>query len=1350
MQEEKRKNLPPALALPYPEEELRQRAAIDALSGLLNRDTLETCIKRRLDRMHPGESCALFIVDLDNFKRVNDTLGHQAGDQAIRETARQLSRLFRASDIVGRLGGDEFAIFLCGRLTEQVLRDKGAAICRALQFSMGDRPAVSLTASVGIYFSQGIPPHLEGLYQSADLALYKAKKAGKNGFCLKYSEGEAAGEDFRPVNTIPIGGLLEYLESGVALVEMGEPVRVIYVSPSWCRLVGADPKNCPVPRPLSEIIHPDDLPALEEILRWGLREGRQVEHIHRVAVNGGSGWAWWQVRAAKVEYDNPNPVLLVTATDVTPFKQQEDRLLAANQLLQAAMDQTSQRVWKVDLASGAFRLFGAGGRPLIGTGEGVPFPDYLLEQGWVHPDSAPRFRVFAQELLAGQSQGYGNFIFQYRSSGCYQWMAVSYRMLTDEMGCAVRAVGVVEDLALSLAGRDGGMALYQPLPGEMASDLAARMRANLDRDVVEELWAEGQNLRDHAHRTSCSQLLLRAREQFFRQEDREKAGALLDRERLLRLFQEGERWLCAEFRRVDAGGNISWVRQVLHLAEDPVTHEALLFGYLVRLPQHDRWEQAAGGSGRDGATGFYDRQAILRAGHTLLAAGGTGAAVLFQVLGLSSVNSLEGGAQEQLFRGAAMALAAALGGGCALGRYGDDQLLLLFSTVPSQRDLRQRLEEAMAFVRRSLAEEAPAGLLRLVAGAAVQQPGMDFAQLLDQAVKACGQCWNAALDMVAFPQAGEDWGWAQLQSTEGADRVAVHGEELERPLSEGEKEVALRCVSAMLAADSLESSIRAVLADIGGYYQADRVYILTLTEDGQGVAMLFEWTGPGKRSIQQAVSGMRLERVPLLERCRTERAPVFLTRQDREGNAWHFTTCPLIRRGQVEGFLCIENAREHPADAALFSTLIPCLLRERDRFRVRSQTAEAADQLMGLPDLRSYMETAYMLDSDRYSSLGAVCLEIPDMARINGAQGFAYGSRLLWYASKTLTGLFGPSLVFRTGEAEFVAFCPNTTRQVFLGRCGRLRSILQRRYPKQVRLGQAWSDGVFNGKRLTEEARLLMGAGAAPAPAAVRASAPPEGKPSPLAQAVKAGRLTVHFQPQVDMRTGQLIGAEALVRGMGEQGELIPPGKFIGLLEQDGSIRELDLYVLDRTLAQLDAWRQAGKPLRAAVNLSRVTVLHPSLLASVLAIQSRYPQLPAGSLELELTESTGGGGTGQLGRVVEQLRGCGLRLALDDFGSQYANLSLFANVRFDTVKLDRSLITGLVDNPISRALVRDLVQICHTYGMRCVAEGVETREQSEALLQMGCVYAQGYLYDRPLPPEQFWQRYLQDPPEREA
>ena len=109
-------------------EELEKRAFKDALSGLLNRETAELCVKKRLGEMRAGENCALFIVDLDNFKNVNDTLGHQAGDRAIRQAASIISGLFRASDIVGRLGGDEFLIFLSGQLAASLVRQKGAAI----------------------------------------------------------------------------------------------------------------------------------------------------------------------------------------------------------------------------------------------------------------------------------------------------------------------------------------------------------------------------------------------------------------------------------------------------------------------------------------------------------------------------------------------------------------------------------------------------------------------------------------------------------------------------------------------------------------------------------------------------------------------------------------------------------------------------------------------------------------------------------------------------------------------------------------------------------------------------------------------------------------------------------------------------------------------------------------------------------------------------------------------------------------------------------------------------------------------------------------------------------------------
>ena len=132
-------------------EELMHRATTDSLSGLLNRATMERSIAQRLSSMEDDESCAVFIIDLDDFKRVNDILGHQAGDSALVMSARTISRLFRASDVAGRLGGDEFSVFICGKDVDRAfVEDKGQALCEALQLSLGENGIVGLTASVGI------------------------------------------------------------------------------------------------------------------------------------------------------------------------------------------------------------------------------------------------------------------------------------------------------------------------------------------------------------------------------------------------------------------------------------------------------------------------------------------------------------------------------------------------------------------------------------------------------------------------------------------------------------------------------------------------------------------------------------------------------------------------------------------------------------------------------------------------------------------------------------------------------------------------------------------------------------------------------------------------------------------------------------------------------------------------------------------------------------------------------------------------------------------------------------------------------------------------------------------------
>lgn len=1360
--DEKTLSLPSAAGMEKRIEELQRMATRDALSGLMNRDTLERCIKERLAAMTAEETCALFIVDLDDFKRVNDTLGHQAGDQAIRRAGKVLSGLFRASDIVGRLGGDEFAVFLCGRVTEKLVRSKAAAICAELQLAMGDRSAVNITASVGVYLAEK-GQAFEGLYHTADLALYKAKKAGKHRFYLKSGETSQEGNAaFRPVNSILLGGLLENMGSGVALLEMGDTPQVIYVSPSFCRLIGADHKTYPLPQPLSELIHPDDLVSLLETLEAGLAQGTMVEHSHRVSADQGARWAWWQIRAMRIEYDAPHPVLLITGVDISPFKEAEQRQAEENRRLQAALDQTAKRLWEVDLSTGMFRAYTRDGkyRPL--EDGGTRFPEQLIERGWIHPGSVARFRVFAKELLNGRSQGFGNFAIRMADLGYYIWASLSYRMLFDDVGLPLRAVGVLEELPQGFGGAGVWPAERERLPEALVADLILRMRANLDLDTVEMFWEEGSDLTGQVRDARCSQLLHAERQKVFAKGDQRDLRMYFDREQLMERFREGQRWLCAEYRRVDSGGGIRWVRHVLYLAEEPVSRQVYLFAYLIWLDPGHRLEPAVRGDNlRDPVSRLYSRETLQRIAESLFArrANSNRAVAVLQLGGLAQCAAAEGMDAEKVQYEVAAALSLAMGGSCLLGQYRPTQFILVFADVAAKEDLRRRFEEGLDCLRRMLLPEEAYRMLRLTAGISLLSADTaSYSPMLAQVLRACAMQEDAASDAVVFAQEIDDWGWLQLMPGQDTDQGSIRSAELARPLSVPEKDVAFDCVTTMLTAKTLDDSLNGVLRTIGTYYQADRVYTLILVEDRQSVIMSFEWTGPGRRSIQQVVSGMRLERFPLLERCMNEGVPVFLSRGETaaqgEGapeKTWYFTAFPLIRERAVDGFLCIENAREHPKDAALFGTLIPYMLLERERFHEEAHAAGAVSSLMGAPDRQAYLEAVQTLTSEHLSSLGAVCLDVPSLAGASGGS-LDEDSKLLWYVSKTLSDLFGASMLFRVWDTEFVAFFPNTTREVFLGRCGRLRSILQRRYPRQVRIGRAWADGTFTGRRLAEDARAAMKLSAANVAGNVRQIA--ENAALAVQKDTQAeSRFTVYFQPKIDMRTGRLSGAEALARGIGEDGSVIPPSQFVGLLEEDGAVRELDLMVLERSLAQMDRWRQADLGIvPVAVNLSRVTIAHPSTLASILALQSRYPEVPPDALELEITERGGSVDNTDLQQLVEQYHACGLRLSLDDFGSQYANLPLFTDVKFDTVKLDRSLINGVSTNPISHALVRDIIQICRNFHMDCVAEGVETEEQVAALLEMGCTCAQGFYYDKPMPVEQFEEKYLRGarPAERET
>lgn len=241
-----------------------------------------------------------------------------------------------------------------------------------------------------------------------------------------------------------------------------------------------------------------------------------------------------------------------------------------------------------------------------------------------------------------------------------------------------------------------------------------------------------------------------------------------------------------------------------------------------------------------------------------------------------------------------------------------------------------------------------------------------------------------------------------------------------------------------------------------------------------------------------------------------------------------------------------------------------------------------------------------------------------------------------------------------------------------------------------------------------------------------------------LRHAVERSQFRLHYQPKVNLASGEIIGAEALVRWQRPGQGLVPPNVFIPLAEDMGLIHDIGAWVLSEACRQLDCWQKAGLPKTTiAVNLSAVQFSHHGLRQSVeTAIQRSH--IDPSQLELEITESVlMQDNELDVLAMLKDFKALGVSLAIDDFGTGYSSLSYLHRYPFDTIKIDRSFIVDIDDKTARAPIVRSILSLAHSLGLKAVAEGVENLVQAEFLLAQGCPLAQGYYYSRPVPPEVF-------------
>ena len=239
---------------------------------------------------------------------------------------------------------------------------------------------------------------------------------------------------------------------------------------------------------------------------------------------------------------------------------------------------------------------------------------------------------------------------------------------------------------------------------------------------------------------------------------------------------------------------------------------------------------------------------------------------------------------------------------------------------------------------------------------------------------------------------------------------------------------------------------------------------------------------------------------------------------------------------------------------------------------------------------------------------------------------------------------------------------------------------------------------------------------------------------SDLRNAVDSGTFLLEHQPLVDLRTGQVIGVEALARWIHDTRGAVSPAQFIPIAEQIGVIKPLTMRLLGQALDEWGEWKSAGADLVVAVNISARDLLSRDFVLETQDLLTDAGLAP-GCLKLEITETTIMADPYHAEDVVRALSTLGVKVAIDDFGTGYSSLSYLRRLSVDELKIDRSFVSDMASSESSAMIVRSIVQLAHNLGLRVVAEGVEDEATMRALADLGCDMAQGYFVSKPLPAE---------------
>lgn len=577
------------------------------------------------------------------------------------------------------------------------------------------------------------------------------------------------------------------------------------------------------------------------------------------------------------------------------------------------------------------------------------------------------------------------------------------------------------------------------------------------------------------------------------------------------------------------------------------------------------------------------------------------------------------------------------------------------------------------------------------------------------------------------------------------------------------------CVRMLYAVDNLDQTINAVLTQIGEFLVSDRAYVFEIKDELMNNT--HEWTAPGispqLEKLQQLDLSLISDWLPFFEK--NDCIIIDDVEQLQKTNPAAYATlhaqeitsliaAPIFLDNKLAGYIGIDNYDSEKIKNSSYlllsmSIFLSYAIRHRNHVDMLHRLSYH-DLLTNALNRNAFMDVLSQFRPGQYASAGIIYIDINGMKEINDFYGHHQGDKILITTAAKVFNLFKPDELFRIGGDEFVIITYDLTETDFYEKFNLLRNIFCKKtnLPFSIATGSCWVKSPSDLNSLLQQADSAMYTDKKKFYYGKEKTSRYRhnlddilnlANYSALQEALTAGQFCIYFQPKISLDTEEFIGSEALIRYINQAGEIIAPNNFIPILEEARLIKMLDLYVFEEVCKQINIWKERKLRVKpVSINLSRSTLSYHFLADQLLALITKH-NIDISLLELEVTETAEVDNQLVFSQALEKLKEYGFSISIDDFGVRNASLSLFTTINFDILKLDRSLVKTLAQNQKARILIRSLAVICSDLGIKLIAEGVETLEQLDILKELRCNEVQGYLFSKPLPLNDFENKYLQ-------